>query len=135
MKKMKKNNILDIMLLAALLALIAAYFILPSTEAKKFDFSSDANAIDSAQAKAILENESVYRDFTAINNFDFELEKISAWDVYLHRNFELRDDWSAVPVKGLYKARAVGREMSLHAIIDSDEMNVVEIYTIIEVGK
>lgn len=134
--KDKKMNLLNILLAVIFLTLVFAYIMLPGQEIKSFDSHAAANVIDSVQAKAILEKESVYRDFRSINNvFDFELEKIDAWDVYLHKNFDIRDDWSTIPVKGLYKVRAKGKILGLHAILDPGEMKVIDIYTIIGVGR
>ena len=133
--KNKKIDLLDILLALTFLVLVFVYFILPGQEIKSFDSHAAANTIDAAQAKKILENESVYRDFKSIEGvFDFELEKIDAWDVYLHRNFDIRDDWSNIPVKGLYRVRAKGKTLSLQAVIDPDEMKVIDIYTTMGVG-
>ena len=134
--KDKKMNLLNILLAVIFLALAFVYVMLPEQEIKSFDSHAAASVIDSAQAKAILEKESVYRDFRSIGGvFDFELEKIDAWDVYLHKNFDIRDDWSTIPVKGLYKVRAKGKTLGLHAIIDPGEMKVIDIYTTMGVGR
>ncbi len=134
--KDKKMNLLNILLAVIFLALVFVYVMLPEQEIKSFDSIAAVSVIDAEQAKAILEKESSYRDFRRINGvFDFELEKIDAWDVYLHKNFDIRDDWSTIPVKGLYKVRAKGKTLSLHAILDPGEMKVIDIYTTMGVGR
>ena len=134
--KNKKIDWLNILLVVIFLALVCTYIMLPGQEIKSFDSIASTSTIDAAQAKAILEKESVYRDFRSIGGvFDFELEKIDAWDVYLHKNFDIRDDWSTIPMKGLYKVRAKGKTLGLHAILDPGEMKVIDIYTTMGVGK
>jgi len=134
--KNKKIDLLNILLAVIFLALVCAYIMLPEQEIKSFDSIASTSTIDAAQAKAILEKESVYRDFRSIESvFDFELEKIDAWDVYLHKNFDIRDDWSTIPMKGLYNVVAKGKTLGLHALIDPGEMKVIDIYTTMGVGR